>query len=202
MPAPEDRELASHASQEPAASDPMVQALDTSAPIRSARRRDEVAIWLGRASITTLRIALGAVFLLFGLLKFFDNVSPAERISVRTVESLTFDLLTGDTARIVVATLEVSIGVLMISGMFQRLGLVLLGMAMVGILAPLVLFPEDLFAGRFHAPTLLGQYVIKDIVLLGAGLVIMARVLIESGGPEMEFSGNIPESTAPAAKKS
>ncbi len=164
-------------------SEAILETLDTSQPIHAGSRDEAIAIWLARTSITTLRISLGAVFFLFGLLKLFDNVSPAERISVRTVEALTFDLISGDVARIAVAVMEVSIGVLMISGRFQRLALALLAVAMIGILAPLALFPEELFSGKFRAPTLLGQYVIKDIVLLTAGFVISARVFLENTPP-------------------
>ncbi|MQA82263.1 MAG: DoxX family protein, partial [Streptosporangiales bacterium] len=42
------------------------------------------------------------------------------------------------------------------------------------IMSPLVLFFGDMFPGY---PTLTGQYVIKDIVLIGAGLVIAAKTL-------------------------
>jgi uncharacterized membrane protein YkgB len=45
-------------------------------------------------------------------------------------------------------------------------------MAMVGILSPVLLFPDRLFAGPHFAPTLEGQYVLKDIVLLAAGMVV------------------------------
>ncbi len=146
----------------------------------ASSRGEAVAIWLGRVSITTLRISLGVVFLLFGVLKFFSDVSPAEDISVRTVDTMTFGLIEGDTARFLVALLEVTIGLLLLTGKYLKAGLALLGVAMIGILAPLVLFPEDLFAGKYHAPTLLGQYVIKDVVLLAAGLVVTARLLVES----------------------
>jgi len=39
-------------------------------------------------------------------------------------------------------------------------------------MSPLVLFPGELFSGPFYAPTLEGQYVLKDVVLISAGLVI------------------------------
>jgi len=45
---------------------------------------------------------------------------------------------------------------------------------MLGAISPLVLFPGELFAGPGHAPTLVAQYIIKDVVLIGAGLVIAA----------------------------
>ena len=140
-------------------------------------RETRLIAWLGSISITSLRISLGVVFLLFGSLKLFDGVSPAESISVRTVDKLTFGLIDGDAARLLVAVLEVSIGLLLITGRWLRLGLLLLAIAAVGILSPLFLFTSELFSGKHHAPTLLGQYVIKDIVLVAAGVVITARVL-------------------------
>lgn len=45
---------------------------------------------------------------------------------------------------------------------------------MLGAMSPLALFPGELFAGPSHAPTLAAQYIIKDVVLVGAGLVIAA----------------------------
>jgi putative oxidoreductase len=86
--------------------------------------------------------------------------------------ALTLGLISGGIGLALVAALETSIGVLLITGRYLRLGLGLLALAMIGILSPLVLFPGRLFAGPTHAPTLEGQYVLKDIVLLAAVLVV------------------------------
>ncbi len=43
---------------------------------------------------------------------------------------------------------------------------------MVGVLSPLVLFPGELFSGSYNAPTLAGQYVVKDVVLFSSALVV------------------------------
>jgi putative oxidoreductase len=131
---------------------------------------------LARYSITLLRVSLGLVFLGFGVLKFFDR-SPAQTLAERTTEALTFGLIHGTAAGIMVAALECSIGICLITGRQVRLGLALLAVTTVGILSPLVLFPDDLFAGKDHAPTLEGQYVLKDVVLAASGLVIAAREL-------------------------
>ncbi|MGH8965167.1 MAG: hypothetical protein ACRDXB_07525, partial [Actinomycetes bacterium] len=53
----------------------------------------------------------------------------------------------------------------------------LLVMWVLGILSPAVLLPGRLFSGPDHAPTLEGQYVLKDIILLTASLVIVAATL-------------------------
>jgi uncharacterized membrane protein YkgB len=61
-----------------------------------------------------------------------------------------------------------------VSGKLLRTGLAIMAMALVGIMSPLVLFAADLFPG---ALSLEAQYVLKDIVLVAAGLVIAATAL-------------------------
>jgi putative oxidoreductase len=133
--------------------------------------------WLARYSVDVLRITLGLVFLAFGVLKFFPGLSPAQDLAARTVEMLTFGLVPDQVAVLMVATLESTIGLLLVTGRWLRLGIGLLIVAMAGILSPLVLLPDELFRGQIYAPTLEGQYVLKDIVLLSAAFVVAARAL-------------------------
>lgn len=56
----------------------------------------------------------------------------------------------------------------------MRLAIWLLALEFVGILSPLVLLPGRLFARPHGAPTLEGQYVLKDIILVAAGMVVAA----------------------------
>jgi hypothetical protein len=56
----------------------------------------------------------------------------------------------------------------------MRLTAWLLAAELLGILAPIVLLTGRLFSGPHHAPTLEGQYVLKDIILVAAGMVIAA----------------------------
>ncbi|MEA2130397.1 MAG: hypothetical protein QOJ85_3288, partial [Solirubrobacteraceae bacterium] len=72
------------------------------------------------------------------------------------------------------ATLECVVGLCLLSGRAVPLAVCLLGMLLVGILSPLVLMTGRLFAGPHGAPTLEGQYVIKDVILVGAALVVAA----------------------------
>jgi hypothetical protein len=72
------------------------------------------------------------------------------------------------------AVMECFIGVTLVTGRMLRAGLAVLGVALVGILSPVVLFFGDLFPG---SPTLEAQYVLKDLVLAAAGLVIGAAAL-------------------------
>lgn len=138
------------------------------------------AIVLDRYSSLALRVSMGLVFLAFGVLKVFPGVSPAEGIAVATFERLTFGLLPEPLALLSVAALETTIGVLLLTGWRPRVTLALLAIQLVGILSPLVLLTGQLFAGPHGAPTLEGQYVLKDIILAAAALVI-ARDVFAAG---------------------
>ena len=133
--------------------------------------------WLARYSVTLLRISLGLVFLCFGVLKFVPGLSPAEPLAARTLDILTFGLVPERIGLVLVAGLETTIGLLLLKGRWLRFALVLLAVELVGILSPIVLLPSEMFRGTPFAPTLAGQYVLKDIVVAAAGLVVAARAL-------------------------
>lgn len=125
-------------------------------------------------SVAVLRVAVGLVFLGFGVLKYFPGVSPAQNITEATTHILFFGLIPGRVCMIFVATLESFIGASLIAGRPMRIAMWLLATEFVGILSPLVLLPARLFSGPDGAPTLEGQYVLKDIILVGAAMVIAA----------------------------
>ena len=132
--------------------------------------------WMARYGVVTLRGALGLVFLWFGVLKFFPGLSPAQTLAIETIDLLTFGLIPAGVSLVLLATLECAIGLGLISGKFVRPTLLLLAFQMVGAASPLLLFPGEVFNAFPYAPTLEGQYIIKNIVLVSAGLVIGATV--------------------------
>lgn len=131
---------------------------------------------LARHAVPVLRIALGIVFFWFGVLKFFPNLSPAEILAGRTIERLSFGLVQPNVALPILATWESLIGIGLIVGRWLRAVLFLLAVQMLGTLTPLILFPSETFAIFPFAPTLEGQYIIKNIVLIGAAMVVGATV--------------------------
>jgi uncharacterized membrane protein YkgB len=133
--------------------------------------------WLARYSVTLLRISLGLVFLGFGFLKFFPGLSPAEPLAGRTLDILTFGLVPERAGLVLVAGLESAIGLLLLTGVWQRLALGLLAIELIGIMSPIILLPGEMFRSFPFAPTLAGQYVIKDVIVAAAGLVVAARAL-------------------------
>jgi uncharacterized membrane protein YphA (DoxX/SURF4 family) len=126
--------------------------------------------------ITLLRISVGIVFVWFGILKFVPGLSPADELATRTIATLSFGLVQPDVSRPTLALWETLIGLGLISGRFMRATLLLLFLQMVGTVTPLFLFPAETWSRFPIAPTLEGQYIIKNIVLVSAGLVIGATV--------------------------
>ncbi len=131
---------------------------------------------LGRVSVPVLRIGLGIVFLWFGVLKFFPGLSPAQDLAARTIQQLSLGAVTPAVSLPVLAAWETLIGVGLISGRFLRATLLLLALQMLGTITPLFLFPSETFTAFPYAPTLEGQYIIKNVVLIGAAMVIGSTV--------------------------
>ncbi len=161
---------------EPVSQKPVSQKPVSQKPVHPVEQAVEIlAGKLTAYSIPVLRISLGLVFLVFGAFKLVPGFSPAEDLAIATVEKLTFGMVSGDFALLLTAVMEVTIGLTLVSGRFLKTGLVVLATAMGGIMAPLVLFPGELYLD--NGVTLTAQYVFKDIVLIAAGLVVGAHAL-------------------------
>jgi uncharacterized membrane protein YphA (DoxX/SURF4 family) len=148
---------------------------DLMMPRTVTRTLDWLTDRLARHSITLLRISLGLVILGFGALKFVPGASPAEPLVMRTVDTLTFGIVTGQVAVLVTAVTEVAIGLALVTGKLLRVALLVMAGWLVGVMSPVVLFFPDMFPGG--TPTMDAQYVMKDVVFGTAGLVVAARAL-------------------------
>lgn len=123
-----------------------------------------------------LRLALGVVFFWFGVLKFFPGASPAEALAGKTIETLTFGAIPEGAALMILAVWESAIGIGLFVGRWMRAVLLLLFVQMLGTITPLFLFPSETWATFPIAPTLEGQYIIKNIVIVSAAIVLGATV--------------------------
>jgi uncharacterized membrane protein YphA (DoxX/SURF4 family) len=135
-----------------------------------------ITVALAAAGLPLLRIALGVVFLWFGALKLVPDLSPAEDLAARTIGVLTLGAVPPGVALPVLAAWEVAIGLGLLVGRFLRVTLLLLAIQMAGTLTPLVLFPDETFTVFPIAPTLEGQYILKNVVLVAAAIVVGATV--------------------------
>jgi len=143
-----------------------------------------------RHAVTWLRVSVGIVFLWFGGLKFFPGLSPAQDLAARTIGALTLGFVPASSAVLLLAVLETTIGLGLVTGRWLRATLLLLLGQMAGTLTPLVLFPAETFTAFPYAPTLEGQYILKNMVLVSAAIVIGATVrggrLVADPGAEQQ----------------
>lgn len=135
-----------------------------------------ITAWMGRHGVVYLRVSLGIVFFWFGVLKFFPGLSPAQDLAANTISLLSFGLVGPSVSVPVLAAWECAIGLGLLHGGYLRSTLLLLWLQMLGTLTPLVLFPSDTFTRFPYAPTLEGQYIIKNLVLISAAIVVGATV--------------------------
>lgn len=136
---------------------------------------------MNRHGVTLTRVSLGIVYLWFGALKFFPGTSPAETLATDTITRLTAGNVPEDLARLGLATWEVLIGLGLLSGKFLRTTLLLLWLQMAGALLPLLFFPDETFVRFPLVPTLEGQYIIKNLVIISAAIVVGATVRRNDG---------------------
>lgn len=131
---------------------------------------------MAKNGISLLRYSIGIIFLWYGMLKFFQGASPAEDLAINTIDTLTFGLFSPKFIIISLALLETLIGVGLIFNLFLRETLLLLYLQMIGTFTPIFLFPGEVFTTFPYTLTLEGQYIIKNLVIVSAGIVIGATV--------------------------
>ena len=141
-------------------------------------QKADIAItrWMASHGLFLLRLSIGIVFFWFGILKYFEGLSPAEDLAIKTISSITFNLIPDKIIIYGLATWEVLIGLGLIFKIFLRETLLLLYLQMIGTFFPLFLFPEEVFHIFPYSLTIEGQYIVKNIVLLSAGIVLGATV--------------------------
>lgn len=139
-----------------------------------------VSAFMRRWGIVALRISLGIVFIWFGILKPI-GLSPAEPLVLKTVAWM--PLFTPHTWLAIIGWWEVLIGLAFLFHKTLRIAIALLALQMVGTFLPLLMLPEITFQpGRIpYAPTLEGQYIIKNLLIISAALVVGGTVRQRAG---------------------
>jgi uncharacterized membrane protein YkgB len=130
-----------------------------------------VTQWMARYGVVLLRISVGVVFFWFGALKLIPGASPAEPLIRDSLPFLPMNLFIP-----FLAIWEMIIGLGFMTGKFMRLTILLMFLQMGGAISPIFLNPTAVFATFPFILTLEGQYIIKNIVLMSAAIVIGATV--------------------------
>ena len=126
--------------------------------------------FLNRVSLPALQISLGIIFIWFGVLKIFGD-SPANDLITKTIYWFDPAIFIP-----VLGVWEAAIGICLLVPAFIRIGLFLLALHMPGTFLPLILLPEVCFQSIPFDLTLEGQYIIKNLVLIGAAIVVGGRL--------------------------
>lgn len=133
---------------------------------------------LDEHSVSLLRYSLAVVFFWFGVLKPI-GVSSATGIVSQTVYFLPPEVFVP-----VLGVWEMAIGVCLLHRKLLRVGIALLLLQMAGTFLPLVLLPDVSFITVPFVPSLEGQYIIKNLVLISGALVVASYSLSPIAGTD------------------
>ena len=139
------------------------------------RTYDELDIFItkfmSKWGITFLRYSLGVIYIWFGILKPF-GLSPAQEL----VENTVYWFDNPKTFVPILGWWEVVIGLTMCIKPLIRVSIFLLFIQMPGTFLPLILLPEVCFNNFPFGLTLEGQYIIKNLIIISAALVVGSTV--------------------------
>ena len=122
-----------------------------------------------------IRISLLIIFFWFGLLKPL-GLSAAEQLVLDTVYWM--PLFSAHTWLSIIGWWEVVIGLCFLFEKTTKIALLLLLLQMTGTFMPLVILPDITFQNsNFFTPTLEGQYILKNILIIAAALIISNKSL-------------------------
>ena len=150
---------------------------------RIARAEEGFGSWASRRGVTVLRVALGILFVWFGVLKFCPGLCEVEILAYKTTHLFTLSLVPAKVCLRLLAMVESGIGAALIAGRWMRVVTVCLMLHLFGSFLPMVLFPCETWKHFPYAPTLVGQYILKNVVLIAAALVIGAAAFVKVNAP-------------------
>ncbi len=120
------------------------------------------------STVNLLSISIGIVYFAFGILKFFPHLSPAEDLAEQTISKLTFGLVSGKFALISLAIMETFIGVAFLCQFKHKVFIQLALFHMVATFLPFIFFPEITFDISVSSFSIVGQYIVKNIIIISA----------------------------------
>ncbi len=135
-----------------------------------------------KISMPVARFGLFVVFFWFGILKVF-GLSPATPL-VQALFEHTISFMPFSTFIILFGLFECLIGILFIFKGYERIVIPLLFIHMITTFMPLLLLPSETWQA-FMVPTLEGQYIIKNLVIIATAIGIAAHL-----HPFRHHSGN------------
>lgn len=129
-----------------------------------------LGLWMETYGHFAHRVALALMFIWFGLLK---------TMGYKTATSLLAHTIYWGSPEVMVPVLgwwEVAIGVCLLIRPLVRIALLLLLLRLPGTMLAFILLPEVCFSEGILVPTPEGQYLVKDLILFTAAMIIGGTV--------------------------
>lgn len=143
-----------------------------------------VLIFFRRKEIVFARLAIFTVYFWFGALKA-TGMSPATPLVMELYDKTLSGVIAFPVFYGAFAVFEMAIGALFLLRGMERPAIVLVSAHLLMTALPLALLPDIAWQG-FLAPTLEGQYIIKNILIVALAVVVGAHIRSRSGDPTAE----------------
>lgn len=133
----------------------------------------ELIHFFRRISVPVARFGLFVIFFWFGALKVI-GLSPASPL-VQNLFEHTISFMSFDVFIVLFGLFECLIGILFVIRGMERVVIPMLFLHMITTFMPLFIIPTVTWSG-FMVPTLEGQYIIKNLVIIAAAIGIAAHL--------------------------
>ncbi len=184
---------------------PATRALEALSPL--VHRVEESAVrWMARWSIVLAQLCLGLIYLWFGALKFFPDLSPAEalvRATVSDISAISGIPLPVTPTLFLLATWEVAIGIGLLLDHYRRAAIWMLVVHLPTTMLPFVLLPELVWTQAPIGLTLEGQYIVKNLALLASASAVGAALHSRdraSRNPDVAVPASTPSDARPKGR--
>ncbi len=141
-------------------------------------------LFFQKISVPFGRGAVFVIFFWFGFLKIIGQ-SPASPL-VQALFEKTISFMSFDTFIILFGVFECAIGILFLIKGLEKIAIPLFFIHMITTFGPLVLLSTMTWSS-FMVPTLEGQYIIKNLVLISAVITIGASLRAPSSNPTLKL---------------
>ncbi|MCB0646909.1 MAG: hypothetical protein KDC49_09605 [Saprospiraceae bacterium] len=119
-----------------------------------------------KSIVRAISFSLFIIYFWFGIQKFFPHVSPAEEIAGNTIQVLTFGFLSFKTGLMILAVWEVGIAFFILCCPTNRIVMGLTILHLIFTFTPFLFFPSLTLGDATGSLTLLGQYIVKNLLLI------------------------------------
>ena len=131
--------------------------------------------FIQRNCVQISSISIGIIYTWFGVLKFFPGYSPAEALAQKTLTALTLNTISPETLLLLLGIVELFIGITLIINVRKRFLFYAILIHMIGTFLPFFLFPELTFNKPPLGFSIVGQYIMKNLVILSGVLIIFVK---------------------------